>query len=170
MNCYSIRLRVYAESFEFPLLSSSSHRVKISWIMLKLDISFYLTSIPIFLRSLAIFYLLNNSEQLSVKNYITPLLSKKSPYYPLFFLLVDELKHLSYIYLTYIFWSLFRRFFVFFYNYVRWRYTYLCIYDLRLSINHYINPVLYFCVWMWFWCFDMKVFVRNSFYRLSIIL
>ncbi len=53
--------------------------------------------------SLIILYLLNNNEQLYVKNYITPLLSKKSPNSPLAFLLVEELKHFNYIYLTYIF-------------------------------------------------------------------
>lgn len=53
-----------------------------------------LTSSPNFFKSFAIFYFLNISEQLSAKNYKTPLFSIKSPY-PLFFLDVEELKHFS---------------------------------------------------------------------------
>ena len=127
LNCSRIRFSVSGDSFVLPFGSSSSLLLNNSSMIVKFDISFYLIYIPNFFKSLAIVYLLNNNEQLSVKNSITPLLSIKSPYSPLFFLLVDELKHLSYISFTSIFWSVFCSLWVFFYNSDLWRSTSLWI-------------------------------------------
>ncbi len=119
LNCSNNRLSVSGDNFVLPLLSSSSLLCSSSSMMFKLDISFSRNSIPILFKSRATFSRLNNSEQLSVKNSITPFVSIKSPYSPLFFLLVDELKHFNSISLTSIFCSLLASFLVLVSNSVR---------------------------------------------------
>jgi hypothetical protein len=54
---------------------------------------------PSFLRSATMLYFLNIREQLYAKNSSTPLFYISSPYLPFCFE-VEELKHLSLIYLT----------------------------------------------------------------------
>ena len=62
--------------------------------------SIFVAIISCFLRSVAIDSFFKRRAADSLKNYKTPLLSPRSPNYPLTFLEVEELKHLSSIYLT----------------------------------------------------------------------
>ena len=162
LNCSTILERVSPDNFLFPFVSTSSHRLNISWIIFRLEGSFSLISSPSFFRSFAIFSFLNNREQLSAKNYNTPLFSIKSPS-ALFFFEVEELKHLSWIYLTSIFESLYAIDLVFFSIYYFCLSTYFWISCFLLSISHSISPVLYFWLCTWFFCFSIIAFVRNSF-------
>ena len=83
-----------------PLLSSSPQRPKSSTTALSPDPSFSLSSIPNFLRSVAMESFLRSRAADSARKSRTPLLSARSPKSPLGFLEVEELKHLSSISLT----------------------------------------------------------------------
>ena len=100
LNNSRSRTRVSAVTLKAPLLSSSSQRLKSYVSKITPDPYFYFGSIPNFFKSLSTDSFLSIRDADSARKSRTPLLSLNSPYYPLGFREVEELKHLSSIYLT----------------------------------------------------------------------